>query len=143
MQASPAGRMRPIRWPVPVRARVPLINRQGITSMRSTQHRGLITLLIMLCTGWALTGCASAPPIIATRAACHTLLPTEWQSGVPGAPLPEGRTVGDWIAFGDAQTGQLDKANGRYADAIGIIERCEARDREAVQAERPKLLGLF
>jgi hypothetical protein len=63
---------------------------------------------------------------------------------VPGAPLPAGETVGDWIAFGDAQTGQLDKANGRTADAIGIVERCEARDRDAVaKAKRKRFLGIF
>lgn len=59
------------------------------------------------------------------------------------APLPDGETVGDWIAFGDAQTGQLDKANDRYRSGVGIIERCELRDREAVKRSRPKFLGVF
>lgn len=63
---------------------------------------------------------------------------------VPGAKLPEDGTVGDWIVFGDAQTGQLDKANGRTIDAIGIVERCEVRDRVAVKrAARRKVLGIF
>lgn len=62
---------------------------------------------------------------------------------MPGAPLPEGDTVGDWIAFADAQTGQLDKSNDRYRAAVGIVERCEERDREAVKAARPKFLGVF
>lgn len=62
---------------------------------------------------------------------------------MPGAPLPSGSTVGDWIAFGDAQTAQLDKANDRTVTSIGIIERCETRDREAVQRAKPKFLGLF
>ncbi|WP_447724656.1 hypothetical protein [Sphingomonas koreensis] len=62
---------------------------------------------------------------------------------MPGAPLPAGNTVGDWISFGDAQTAQLDKANGRTADAIGIVERCEARDAAALKRTRPKLLGIF
>ncbi|MXO66244.1 hypothetical protein [Altericroceibacterium endophyticum] len=44
-----------------------------------------------------------------------------------GAPMPEGRTVGEWMIFGDAQTGQLDKANERYKVAKGMVERCEAR----------------
>jgi hypothetical protein len=66
-------------------------------------------------------------------AACSSLLPAEWKQGVPGAPLPDGDTVGDWIAFGDAQTGRLDVANGRTRDAIGIIERCEDRDVKAVK----------
>ncbi len=75
--------------------------------------------------------------------ACSSLLPSEWRAGVPGADLPQGSSVGDWIAFADAQTGQLDKANDRYVAATGIIERCEARDREAVSRSRPKFLGIF
>ncbi len=66
-------------------------------------------------------------------AACSTLLPDDWKRGVAGAPLPDGDTVGDWIAFGDAQTGKLDQANGRTKDAIGIVERCEARDATAIK----------
>ncbi len=63
---------------------------------------------------------------------------------MPGAALPAGETVADWIAFGDAQTAQLDKANGRTRDAIGIVTRCEARDRRAVDRARPrKFLGIF
>lgn len=41
--------------------------------------------------------------------------------------------IGQWIAFGDAQTGNLDKANGRTRDAVGIIAKCEKRDREALR----------
>jgi hypothetical protein len=63
---------------------------------------------------------------------------------VSGAPLPAGRTVGDWIAFGDAQTAQLDKANGRTGDALDIVARCEARDAAAVRrVARQKVLGVF
>lgn len=60
-----------------------------------------------------------------------------------GAPLPGGSTVGDWIAFADAQTAQLDKANDRTTTSIGIVERCEKRDREAVQKSKPRFLGIF
>lgn len=60
-----------------------------------------------------------------------------------GADLPSGNTVGDWIAYADAQTGQLDKANDRYRAAVGIVSRCEARDAAAVKAARPRFLGLF
>lgn len=67
-------------------------------------------------------------------ASCASLLPDEWSAGVAGAELPpEEATVGDWISFADQQTGKLDQANGRTADAIGIVKRCEARDREAVK----------
>jgi hypothetical protein len=35
--------------------------------------------------------------------------------------------------FSVEQTGQLDKANGRTRDSISIVEKCEARDAEAVK----------
>jgi len=80
---------------------------------------------------------------VASPSACSTLIPDSWREPVPGAPLPNGETVGEWIAFADAQTGQLDKANGRTSDALSIVERCEARDRAAVKRARPKVLGIF
>lgn len=55
-----------------------------------------------------------------------------------GADLPAGNTVGDWIAFGDAQTGQLDKANDRTKASITIVERCDKRDADTVKALKPK-----
>ncbi len=80
---------------------------------------------------------------MAAPSACSSLLPDEWREPVPGAPLPGGETVGEWIIFGDAQTAQLDKANDRALSAIEIVSRCELRDREAVKRARPKLLGIF
>lgn len=41
--------------------------------------------------------------------------------------------VGAWITFGNEQTGQLEKANGRYADGMGIVRRCEQRDAEVTR----------
>lgn len=90
--------------------------------------------LIVLPALFALTACAGSPPIIASASSCASLLPQSWREPIPGAPLPSGETVGDWIAFADAQTGQLDKANDRTLSAIGIVERCERRDAEAVKA---------
>lgn len=80
---------------------------------------------------------------MSAQSACSSLLPADWAEGVEGAPLPAGMTVGDWIAFADAQTGQLDKANDRYRAAVGIVGRCEARDAEAVKRSKPKFLGVF
>lgn len=91
----------------------------------------------------ALGGCMGSPPIIASPSSCSTLIPDSWRQPVPGADLPDGNTVGDWVAFGDAQTGQLDKANGRTTDSLAIIGRCEERDKAAVERAKPKLLGLF
>lgn len=79
-----------------------------------------------------LAGCA-APIVQTAPAGCSSLIPASWQQGVAGAPLPEGDTVGDWIAFGDAQTGKLDQANGRTVDTIELMARCEARDAAAVK----------
>lgn len=81
----------------------------------------------------AVSGCAGAPIVTAAPSSCATLLPPEWKQGVAGAPLPDGNTVADWEVFADAQTGKLDQANGRTSDAIGIVERCEARDAAAVK----------
>lgn len=73
----------------------------------------------------------------ASAADCAGLLPANWKTGVAGAELPpDAASVGDWIAFGDAQTGRLDLANGRTADAIAIVERCEQRERDALKRVR-------
>ena len=107
---------------------------------------GPASLSILLPLALALTGCAGAPPIVTPSAAsCAALLPAEWRAGVAGAELPPDKaSAGDWIAFGDAQTGKLDQANGRTEDAIGIVERCEARDQAAVRkAKRGWLRRLF
>lgn len=97
------------------------------------------------CAIFALVGLAgcSAPTVLSTPNSCATLLPSEWKEGVAGAELPLGDTVGDWIAFGDAQTGKLDMANGRTRDAIGIIERCEARDAAAVKQATRRWWQIF
>ncbi len=92
---------------------------------------------ILLCAMPALAACAAGPPIVTiSGAGCAALLPSEWRNGVDPAALPDGLTVGDWVAFADAQTGKLDEANGRTRDAIGIVERCELRDAEAVRRAR-------
>jgi hypothetical protein len=80
-----------------------------------------------------LTACAGTPIVTAMPNSCATLLPQEWKQGVAGAPLPDGDTVGDWVTFADQQTGKLDIANDRTKSAIGIVERCEARDAAAVK----------
>ena len=93
------------------------------------------SLSILLPLALASTACAGAPPIVTASAAdCAGLLPASWKSGIAGADLPpDDASAGDWIAFADAQTGRLDQANGRTADAISIVERCEAREREALK----------
>ena len=95
------------------------------------------------CMMLALTACAGAPPIVtASGADCAGLVPNEWRAGVAGAPLPpDEAVVGDWIVFADEQTGRLDRANGRLADAMSIVETCEANANAAVKKARRR--GLF
>lgn len=88
-----------------------------------------------------LSGCAGTPAVQAIPNSCSSILPADWKRGVAGAPLPDGGTVGDWIAFGDAQTGKLDQANERTVSAIGIVERCEARDAAAVKKATRSFFG--
>lgn len=104
--------------------------------VRSMRLLVLTSWLILLFPALALSACASVPPIVAMPGACASLLPLEWRQPVPGTPLPENDTQGAWVAFADAQTGQLDKANDRTVTSIGIIERCEQMQRDAVASAR-------
>jgi hypothetical protein len=104
--------------------------------MQYDLRRALRPRLILPCMALALTACAGGPPIVAASNACSALLPQQWRSPVLGAPLPGSDTIGEWIVFADAQTAQLDKANDRTLAAIGIVERCEARDAAALAASR-------
>src|SRR4051794_15920392 len=102
------------------------------TNARGSQFPAKI-LFVPLVAVAALSACAGAPIVTAAPSSCATLLPSEWKEGVAGAPLPDGNTIADWEVFADAQTGKLDQANGRTKDAIGIVERCEARDAAAIK----------
>jgi len=95
----------------------------------------------------AVPGCVSNS-IYAAKSDCSQLVPSAWRDGVDDAALPpieqtDLERLKAWINFSIAQTGQLHIANERTADAIGIIERCEARDREAIEEAKPKFLGIF
>ena len=80
-------------------------------------------------------------------ARCADLVPTTWAQGVPATPVPdtaapEGVTgvaaaivaVKAWAAAYLGMSGQLEKANGRTADAIGIVRQCEAQTNAARSA---------
>jgi len=115
--------------------------------MRSGQRLARMSRLIPLSMMLAVAACAGAPPIVTASNAsgCSALIPDSWRQPVEGAELPADSTAGSWIAFGDAQTGKLEVANGRTADSIAIVEKCEARDRAAVVevTKRKRVLGIF
>jgi hypothetical protein len=98
---------------------------------------------------FALTACASPRLVTPPASGCAELVPEEWGEGVPSAnypadrgPLPKEPTarvqrleqdLTDARVFGNEQTGQLDKANGRTKDTLTIVRKCEARDAAAVK----------
>lgn len=69
---------------------------------------------------------------------CSKLVPDDWRTPVPDAPLPFDNTVGAHVRYGEAETAQLEKANGRTAGTIQIVERCESRDAAVVKALTPR-----
>jgi len=87
------------------------------------------------------------------------LIPPDWANGVEHTPIPAAAPpkpadqpgvlawtldeLKKWTGFGVSEANKVDQANGRTADAIGIVGRCEARDAKAVKAARPKFLGVF
>lgn len=96
----------------------------------------LITSLCLSMLG--LSGCSlfagGRAIVVSTPSACSSLLPADWLNGVDSADLGDGGALlSDWIKFADAQTGQLDKSNDRYKAAVGIVSRCEERDRAALK----------
>lgn len=101
-------------------------------SSRKLLGRTLLLPLLLVTPGCSLFAGARVS-VLPTPPACSNLLPDNWLKGVPSADIDnDGATIGDWQKFGDAQTGQLDKANDHYTSAIGVIKRCEDRDRAAV-----------
>ena len=56
----------------------------------------------------------------------------------PGAQLPSDATAGGWVAFGNDEAGQLDKANNDKVGVHGILTTCKAWQDKAVAAAQPK-----
>ena len=48
------------------------------------------------------------------------------------ADLPRDNTIGEWVAFGDDQTGRLETANDRKNTALWIVGQCESEYQAAV-----------
>lgn len=104
--------------------------------MKSGKRLRAIAMLLPIA---LLAGCA-ATVVRGGASSCSDLLPSEWEKGVDPVDFPVSAKLEDghddarpWQEGFVGQTGQLEKANGRTADAIGITRRCEARDREAVR----------
>lgn len=92
-------------------------------------------LLAML----VLPGCAGGPRTLTIPVAldCAGRIPPQLRAEVAPAPPPADNSIGQWVAFGDAQTGRLETANDRKATVIWIVDRCEAEERAAAARLAP------
>lgn len=108
--------------------------------MKSATRLALTCMSILPLTG--LGGCLSVGgkvSVIAPPASpCSDLLPADWEQGVAHADLPPDDTQGSWVKFGDAEAGNLDKANDHYKAGVSIVRKCEARDEAARKALQPR-----
>jgi hypothetical protein len=109
--------------------------------MQSFKHPAqlLRSILPLLLLSAGLSACVQAPAVFLSAGNCSEFVPEEWYTtGAQSASLPATDTVGEWTAFGDAQTGKLDSANGETRDAVGIVKKCEARYQKAAESMKPK-----
>lgn len=107
--------------------------------MKFWQHRTLAPTLALLA-ALALSACASVPRIetIPIALDCAGRIPPQLRADVAPAALPKDNSVGEWVAFGDAQTGRLESANDRKVTMLWILERCEAEEKVAVEKLKPR-----
>jgi hypothetical protein len=124
------------------------------------KKRSAARLTLLAPIALAVTACVQSPPIFAEIPDCSSLVPQGWRDGVGHAAKPavaaaprddslaeQLRHATDslkaWIGFGAAEAGQVEKADDRLTSALGIIERCEARDAAAIRRSKPKRFGIF
>lgn len=98
------------------------------------QGRVLLSVVSLMTLAVGLSACVTSTVIPRTAGSCSDLVPKEWLKGVPGAEMPSiAAGIGDWIAFGNSQTGQLEKSNEHFTTGFGIVHDCEARDKKILE----------
>ena len=108
-----------------------------------------------------LAGCITPPSVITDKAPCSGLIPDQLTDAVPNAqlgPVPDGGNadrnteeftrflegmVDRWRLFGIGQTAAKRQEFEEKTVIVEGQQRCEQRDRDAIEAARPKVLGLF
>jgi hypothetical protein len=87
-----------------------------------------------------LPACAAVPSTVTIPVAldCAGRIPPQLRAEVAPAAPPADNSVGQWVAFGDAQTGRLETANDRKATMLWIVEACEAEERAAAARLAPR-----
>lgn len=107
--------------------------------MTSSLRRAL-TPMLALSLMLACAACAGGPRTTTILAAldCGSLIGAELRRDVAGADLPVDGTVGAWVAFGDAQTGRLDQANGNTRAVVQTVEACDRQQAAVRKALEPE-----
>jgi hypothetical protein len=109
------------------------------SNMRRVPMRACLASLLLYTT---LSACATHIEVSPIAQGCSRLLKA---SGLleptAGAARPANDSGGEIAAFGDRQTGQLDKSNADKKGAQAICEEYEKLQQEAVDHARKKLRG--
>jgi hypothetical protein len=67
------------------------------------------------------------------------MVPRSYRTDVPGVgTLPAGATVGDLAVALDGEAMRRSQANGRTSDVIAMIDACDQRSAEVLEALKPK-----
>jgi len=97
----------------------------------------------------AVTGCAGSIVVRADATPCTALVPGGLRDDVPDQPEPPAgvsdplAALKDWIGFGVQERADKRAEQTRKTAIVELIDRCEARDRAALKAARPKFLGII
>jgi len=86
--------------------------------------------------------------VYAPTTTCSSLVPDTYREATEHTPAPEKgddalATLKNWINFGIGQTAKVETSDDKRIAAIEIIERCEERDREAIEKASPGKLDLL
>lgn len=97
-------------------------------------------LLLALPAMLVLPACAAVPSTVTIPVAldCAGRIPPQLRAEVAPAAPPADNSIGQWVAFGDAQTGRLETANDRRATMLWILEACETEERAAAARLAPR-----
>lgn len=105
-------------------------------SFRSRTPALALALLVTL----ACAACAGVPSTVTIPVAldCAGRIPPQLRADVSPAEPPADNSVGEWVAFGDAQTGRLQVANDRKGTLLWILDACEAEEKAAAEKLAPR-----
>jgi hypothetical protein len=107
--------------------------------MPFNRRRVLTRLLILSLLGVGSPGCIGTMTVVPPLN-CAKMIPGSLRKRVPSATIPaaDNLTIGPALDFGDAQTGQLGKANDRGDAVVEIADLCQAEQERVAKQLSPK-----